>query len=52
MDGVEQPDFNLEFIGPTGMATFARRMIPVLLGRKLDAGKAVTNANVFVALIV
>ena len=27
-------------------------MIPDLLGWKLDAGKAVTNANVFVALHV
>ena len=52
LDGVEQPDFNSEFLGPTGTATLARRMIPVLLGRKLDAGKAVTNANVFVALNV
>ena len=52
LDGVEQPVFNSEFIGPTGTATLARRMIPVLLGRKLDAGKAVTNANVFVALNV
>ena len=30
----------------------SRRMIPDLLGWKLDAGKAVTNANVFVALDV
>ena len=52
LDGVEQPNFNSEFFGPTGTATLARRMIPVLLGRKLDAGKAVTNANVFVALNV
>ena len=52
VDGGEQPDFNSEFIGPPGTATLARRMIPVLLGRKLDAGKAVTNANVFVALNV
>ena len=52
LDGVEQPDFSSEFIGPTGTATFARRMIPDLLGWKLDAGKAVTNANVFVALNV
>ena len=52
LDEVEQPDFNSEFIGPTGTATLARRMTPVLLGRKLDAEKAVTNANVFVALNV
>ena len=52
LDGVEQPDFNSEFIGPTGTATLARRVIPNLLGWKLDAGKAVTNANVFVALNV
>ena len=52
LDGGEQPDFNSEFIDPTGTATLARRMIPVLLGPKLDAGKAVTNANVFVALNV
>ena len=52
LDGVEQPVFNSEFIGPTGTATLTRRMIPVLLGRKLDAEKAVTNVNVFVALNV
>ena len=52
LDGVEQPDFNSEFIGPTGTATLARQVIPVLLGRKLEAEKAVTNANVFVALNV
>ena len=52
LDGSEQPDFHSEFMGPTGTATLARRMIPVLLGRKLDAGKAVMNANVFVALNV
>ena len=52
LDAVEQPVFNSEFIGPTGTATLTRRMIPVLLGRKLDAEKAVTNVNVFVALNV
>ena len=52
LDRVEQPDLVSEFLGPTGTATLARRMIPVLLGRKLDVGKAVTNANMFVALNV
>ena len=52
LDGVEQPDFNSEFIGPPGTATLARRVIQDLLGWELDAGKAVTNANVFVALNV
>ena len=32
LDGVEQPDFNSEFIGPTGTATLARRVIQDLLG--------------------
>ena len=50
LDEVEQPDFNSEFIGPTGTATLARRVIQELLGWELDAEKAVTNANVFVAL--
>ena len=49
-DEVEQPDFRSEFIGPTGTATLARRVIQELLGWELDAEKAVTNANVFVAL--
>ena len=52
LDEVEQPGFNSGFIGPTGTATFARRVIQDLLGWELDAGKAVTNANVFVALNV
>ena len=52
LEGVEQPDFNSEFISLTGTATLARRMIQDLLGWKLDAGKAVTNAKVFVALTV
>ena len=43
LDEVEQPDLVSEFIGPTGTATLARRVM-------LDAEKAVTNANVFVAL--
>ena len=50
--GVEQPDFNSEFIGPPGTAALARRMIQDLLGWELDAGKAFTNGNVFVALNV
>ena len=50
LDEVEQPDFKSEFIGPTGTATLARRVIQELLGWELDAEKAVTNANVFVAL--
>ena len=52
LDEVEQPDFKSEFIGPTGTATLARRVIQGLLGWKLDAEKAVTNVNVFVALNV
>ena len=31
LDGVEQPDFNSVFIGPTGTATLARRMIQIHL---------------------
>ena len=50
LDEVEQPDFRSEFIGPTGTATLARRVIQELLGWELDAEKAVTDANVFVAL--
>ena len=50
LDEVEQPDFRSELIGPTGTATLARRVIQELLGWELDAEKAVTNANVFVAL--
>ena len=50
LDEVEQPDFNSEFIGPTRTATLARRVIQELLGWELDAEKAVTNANVLVAL--
>ena len=50
LDEVEQPDFKSEFIGPTGTATLARRVLQELLGWELDAEKAVTNANVFVAL--
>ena len=50
LDEVEQPELALEFIGPTGTATLALRVIQVLLGWELDAGRAVTNANVFVAL--
>ena len=50
LDEVEQPDLKSEFIGPTGTATLARRVIQELLGWELDAEKAVTDANVFVAL--
>ena len=50
LDEVEEPELASEFIGPTGTATLARRVIQELLGWELDAGKAVTNANVFVAL--
>ena len=50
LDEVEQPDLVSDFIGPTGTATLARRVIQELLGWELDAEKAVTNANVFVAL--
>ena len=32
LDEVEQPDFKSEFIGPTGTATLARRVIQELLG--------------------
>ena len=39
LDGIEQPDFNSEFIGPTGTATSARRVIQDLLGWELDAGR-------------
>ena len=39
-----------KFIGPTATATLAREVIHGLLGWELDAEKAVTNANVFVAL--
>ena len=50
LDEVEQPDLVSDFIGPTGTATLARQVIQELLGWELDAEKAVTNANVFVAL--
>ena len=43
LDGVEQPDFNSEFIASNDSR---------FTWWKLDAGKAVTNANVFVALNV
>ena len=50
LDEVEEPELASEFIGPTGTATLARRVIQELLGWELDAEKAVKKANVFVAL--